>query len=448
MQAAGTSITSTFTRKAYNEIVGVVGSKREFGPLSLSATVDPQHRLYAEAVLSAGDNKLGIQGMTVPNSRTNNTIYNRVSMQSRVPLPNGRIDMAASAMMNVTQVEGIKPWQDYLSKKMDLALSYVHGNFTFGLSTSVDGEFSKGPNLTMSNSVTSVKYKGLGLMVTSEGSLNHIMDKVWDAVDSILIPEPLPDEDEFLGTRPKAVEEESSDSVGAMTFCSTMLSSIRPAKSDASKTPILKDVWTWTVEKNLGNAKVGALYTSEKSWAVGGGFSFPEKDFEVKGRVSNDWSLSKLHATSSLSVKLAENARLNLCSDVDLSAGSLEKILASRQFGIRLRIRNDGDSTAKETSDESPAAPVLPPPKQESERSEKPQKVEDRRDWAKLSWKDLNPMEHIAKLKPASPSPQQVSQDFNSFPSDQMDKIKSATSKGLESLKQMLQSSITQLKGT
>eukprot|EP00960_Hanusia_phi_P078422 768815-Hanusia_phi.AAC.2 len=42
-------------------------------------------------------------------------------------------------------------------------------------------------------------------------------------------------------------------------------------------------------------------------------------------------------------------------------------------------------------------------------------------------------MEHIAKLKPASPSPQQVSQDFNSFPSDQMDKIKSATSKGRDS---------------
>eukprot|EP00960_Hanusia_phi_P056070 763142-Hanusia_phi.AAC.1 len=45
---------------------------------------------------------------------------------------------------------------------MDLALSYVHGNFTFGLSTSVDGEFSKGPNLTMSNSVTSVKWCSAG----------------------------------------------------------------------------------------------------------------------------------------------------------------------------------------------------------------------------------------------------------------------------------------------
>ena len=33
------------------------------------------------------------------------------------------------------------------------------------------------------------RYNGLGLMITSDGSLNHIMDKVWDAVDNILIPE-------------------------------------------------------------------------------------------------------------------------------------------------------------------------------------------------------------------------------------------------------------------
>ncbi|EKX48018.1 hypothetical protein GUITHDRAFT_151910, partial [Guillardia theta CCMP2712] len=237
------------------------------------------------------------------------------------------------------------------------------------------------------------------------------MDKVWDAVDNILIPEPLPEEEEFAGSSTKYTED-SSDSNGPMTFCTSVLSSIRPAKAvaDSCKVPILKDVWTWTVEKTLGNAKVGALYTSEKSWAVGGGYTFPGNELEVKGRVSNDWPLSKLHATSSISTKLADNVRLNLCSDVDLGAGSLDKILASRQFGIRLRIKNDQSVSTeqKQKPEMSKDVPVLSPPKPPKEEEKKDasgrqKKVEDRQDWAKFSWKELNPMQHIMKLTPSAP---------------------------------------------
>eukprot|EP00960_Hanusia_phi_P078421 768815-Hanusia_phi.AAC.1 len=166
-----------------------------------------------------------------------------------------------------------------------------------------------------------------------------------------------------------------------------------------------------SVEKNLGNAKVGALYTSEKSVAplsclsqlivapaglvqeLGGGrrILIPGKRFRGEGKgVERCTQPPRCVIAALLASCLTPQAALREAGgkretelvqrrrslsrqpredpgEVDGGAVNPLSLTSppSRQFGIRLRIRNDGDSTAKETSDESPAAPVLPPPKQE-----------------------------------------------------------------------------------